>query len=151
MNGEAEIKRIISELLDSQLFCVLTTNLEGDKFPYSSLIAFLNTEDLKQIYFATSRNTTKFSNLISDPKICIFFDNRTNELGDVSRAITATVLGKVKEIDKNEEKDHVKDFIKKYPQLKKFVEDRRTAFCRIDVKKYVVVYNFHKVLRLEFD
>ena len=151
MNGEAETRRIITQLLDSQLFCVLTTNLEDSNFPYSSLVAFLSTEDLESIYFATSRKTTKFTNLVSDPKVCMFFDNRTNELEDVSNAVTATVLGDVEELEKESNKEILKLFVKKYPKLKEFVQDRRTAFLRINVNEYVVVHSFKKVLRLKFD
>ena len=150
MNDEAKTKTIIKNLLDSQLFCVLTTNLDESNFPYSSLIAFLNVDNLQQIFFATARETTKFTNLLSDSKVCIFFDNRTNEHEDVKNTISATVLGKVEEIKKEENKEILQKFIEKYPQLKVFANDRRTAFLRIDVKKYIVVYNFQKVLRLEF-
>lgn len=149
MVNETETKRIISDLLDSQLFCVLTTNLEDTSFPYSSLIAFLNSDDLKYIYFATSRKTTKFSNLLSDPKICMFFDNRSNELEDVSNAITATVLGKVEELDKEKNERILNQLIQKYPQLEDFVKSASTAFLRMDVEEYVVVHSFFKVLRLK--
>ena len=150
MNKESETKKIISGLLNSQLFCVLTTNLEDSNFPYSSLIAFLNSNDFKYIYFATSRKTTKFANLLSDPKVCMFFDNRTNELEDVTNTITATVLGKVEELDNNTNKNILQQFIQKYPQLKQFVEKSSTAFLRMIVDEYVVVHSFSKVLRLDF-
>ena len=113
MSSNSDIRKIVIELLDSQLFCVLTTNLEESNFPYSSLVAFLNSEDLESIYFVTSRNTTKFTNLISDPKVCIFFDNRTNELDDVSNAVTATVLGKVEELKKEDNNEILEKFIQK--------------------------------------
>ncbi|NPD89727.1 MAG: pyridoxamine 5'-phosphate oxidase family protein [Asgard group archaeon] len=148
MIEESDIKKIIRELLASQLFCVLTTNLAQSHFPYSSLVASLNSDDLKHIHFATSRKTTKFTNLLSDPKVCMFFDNRSNELEDVTKAVTATVLGKVEELDKETNKEILRRFIEKYPQLKDFVEKQSTAFLRIIVDEYIVVHNFHKTLRL---
>jgi nitroimidazol reductase NimA-like FMN-containing flavoprotein (pyridoxamine 5'-phosphate oxidase superfamily) len=150
MNNESGTRKIISGLLDSQLFCVLTTNLEDSNFPYSSLIAFLNSDDLKYIYFVTSRKTTKFTNLLSDPKVCMFFDNRTNKLEDVKNTITATVLGKVEELDYKTNKKILQQFIQKYPQLKQFAEKSSTAFLRMSVDEYVVVHSFSKVLRLDF-
>jgi len=150
MVNESEIKKIIGDLLESQLFCVLSTNLVESSFPYSSLVAFLNSDDFRYLYFATSRKTTKFTNLLSDPKICMFFDNRSNELEDVSNATTATVLGKVEEIDKEINKDILQLFIHKYPQLKEFVEEPSTAFVRMIIDEYVVVHSFRKVLRLDF-
>lgn len=150
MANESETKNVIKDLLESQLFCVLTTNLARSNFPYSSLVAFLDSDDLRYLYFATSRKTTKFTNLLSDPKICMFFDNRSNELEDVTNAITATVLGKVEELDKEINKDLLQLFIHKYPQLKEFVENPNTAFVRMIVDEYVVVHSFRKVLRLDF-
>jgi general stress protein 26 len=150
MENISETKKIIGDLLESQLFCVLTTNLAESNFPYSSLIAFLDSDDFKSLYFATSRKTTKFTNLLSDPKVCMFFDNRTNELDDVKNTITATVLGSVEELDKITKKNILEQFIQKYPQLKQFVKKSSTAFLRMIVDEYVVVHSFSKVLRLDF-
>lgn len=150
MNNELDVKDMIHSLLKSQLFCVLSTNLKEENYPYSSLIAFLDSDDFRYLYFATSRKTTKFTNLLSDPKVCMFFDNRSNDLEDVKNAITATVLGKVEELDKEINKDILHFFIQKYPQLKQFVEKSNTAFLRMIVDEYIVVYNFSKVLRLNF-
>ncbi len=149
MNKDSEVRKIISNLLESQLFCVLTTNLKDDNFPYSSLIAFLHSPNLHHIYFATSRKTTKFTNLLSDPKVCIFFDNRSNELDDVTNAVSATVLGQVEELNKKSETKTILEFIKKYPHLKEFIENTNTALLQIKVDEYVVVHSFEKVLRLK--
>ncbi|MFW9852627.1 MAG: pyridoxamine 5'-phosphate oxidase family protein, partial [Candidatus Thorarchaeota archaeon] len=127
MSTDLDTKMRINNLLESQLFCVLTTNLKDSNFPYSSLIAFFHTPDLKHIYFATSRKTTKFANLLSDPKVCIFFDNRSNELEDVIETVSATVLGKVEELNKEREIELISQFIDKYPQLKDFVQNIDTA------------------------
>jgi nitroimidazol reductase NimA-like FMN-containing flavoprotein (pyridoxamine 5'-phosphate oxidase superfamily) len=150
MANELETKKIIGDLLESQLFCVLSTNLAESNFPYSSLIAFLVSDDFRYLYFATSRKTTKFTNLLSDPKVCLFFDNRSNELEDVTNATTATVLGKVEELTEEVNKEILQLFIKKYPQLKEFVEKPSTAFMQMIVDEYVIVHSFHKVLRLDF-
>lgn len=151
MNENLDVRKMIHSLLESQLFCVLSTNLKEDNYPYSSLIAFLYSEDLKYIYFTTSRNTTKFTNLLSNPRVGIFFDNRSNNLKDVTGAITATVLGKAEELDKDKNKEIINDFKSKYPQLEEFLTMEYTAFLRIKVERYVVVYEFKKVLRLEMD
>jgi general stress protein 26 len=149
MNKDLENKKKIEGLLDSQLYCVLTTNLEHSNFPYSSLVAFLHSDNLKYIYFATSKNTTKFTNILSDPKVCLFFDNRSNELKDVTEAITATVLGKVEDRNKETDKECFSQFLDKYPQLTDFAKKSSTAFLRINVEEYIVVYSFQKVLRLK--
>ena len=102
-------------------------------------------------FFTTARNTTKFTNLLSDPRVGIFFDNRSNNLEDVTGAITATVLGKAEELDKEKNDEIIRNFNLKYPQLKEFLASDKTAFIRIKVERYVVVYEFKRVLRLEMN
>ncbi len=150
MSEDSEAREMIRNLLQSQLFCVLSTNLKEGNFPYSSLIAFLHSDDLSAIYFTTARNTTKFTNLLSDPRVGIFFDNRTNNLDDVQGAITATVLGKVEELDKENNKEIISEFKNKYPRLTEFIDSDKTAFLKIQIERYVIVYEFQKVLRLIF-
>lgn len=149
MENDTEVRKRIEDLLRTQLFCVLSTNMKEDNFPYSSLIAFLHSDDLAYIYFTTARNTTKFTNLLSDPRVGLFFDNRSNNLEDVTGAVTATVLGKVEELEKEKNSIIVESFNTKYPQLKEFLSSNKTAFLRIEVEKYVVVYEFKRVLRLD--
>lgn len=149
MEKERETKALIKELLNKQLFCVLSTKLREGNYPYSSLIGYQVSEDLKQFFFITSRNTTKFTNLLSEPNACIFVDNRSNHEEDVLNAKTVTILGIVEEIEKEPNKEIIEKFKLKYPQIKEFIDQPSTALLRFNVKQYIVVYEFQKVLRLE--
>ena len=149
MEDKDKTTQIIKNLLKEQLFSVLSTKMQEESTPYSSLIGYLYSDDLRHIYFVTSRNTTKFTNLLSDPVACIFVDNRSNHEDDVLKATTATILGDVEEIEKETFREITEQLEKKYPQLEEFINKENTALLRLNVKQYVVVFEFQKVLRLE--
>jgi hypothetical protein len=55
MEEIAEVWTIVRELLESQRLAVLST--QGQVQPYSNLVAFAATPDLKYLIFATARAT----------------------------------------------------------------------------------------------
>jgi len=67
---------IVRRLLDGQLLAVLGTHHAGA--PYTSLVAFAATEDLRSLLFATSRATRKWANLTDDARASMLIDSRTN-------------------------------------------------------------------------
>jgi heme iron utilization protein len=77
--------------LTSQPLAVLSTHQAGQ--PYSNLIAFAATPDLESIFFATTRATRKFANLMADPRVALLIDNRANQEADFAEAAALTVLG----------------------------------------------------------
>jgi len=54
-----KVKRDLKKLLQSQPLAVLATQSRGQ--PYASLIAFASSDDLKSLYFATTRATRKYA------------------------------------------------------------------------------------------
>ncbi len=69
---DAEMIKIIRELLVSQRLAVLSTQDHGQ--PYINLIAFAATDDLKYLYFATNRATRKYANLMADSRASLLID-----------------------------------------------------------------------------
>ena len=57
----------IRALLKSQRLAVLATSAEGH--PYTSLVAFAETEDLRQVLFASHGKTRKVANIQNDPRV----------------------------------------------------------------------------------
>ncbi len=58
MKKTAELKAFLKELFTSQRLAVLATQNKGE--PYGNLIAFMATDDLKHVLFATTRATRKY-------------------------------------------------------------------------------------------
>src|SRR4030042_1360697 len=93
-----ETKReILIRLLDSQTTGVLAT--ESEHQPYANLVAFSFTDDLKRIIFATPDKTTKYRNLIKNPRVSLIIDSRKNDPEDFSGSMAVTAVGRVKELN----------------------------------------------------
>jgi general stress protein 26 len=145
---EHELKERLNELFSDQRLAVLSSNLNDQ--PYPSLIAFAHTDDLKYLYFATLRNSIKYSNIKDNPKISMLVDNRGNSPSDISEAIAVSVFGFAKETD-CEDQDCHDIYLRKHPYLKEFISMPDCALIKIKVEKFKLVSNFQDVETLQMD
>jgi len=136
MKEKQQIKKILSGLFTSQKLAVLATHQKGQ--PYGSLVAFAAASDLKNLVFATTRATRKFSNLKTDPQVSLVLDNRSNRVVDFRKAVAATALGKERE-------KLAAMYLAKHPHLKDFVNSPTCALVRVRVEVYYVVWRFQNV------
>jgi nitroimidazol reductase NimA-like FMN-containing flavoprotein (pyridoxamine 5'-phosphate oxidase superfamily) len=146
MIDAVEMQKIVQELLNSQRLAVLAT-LMSDQFgrPYSNLIAFAATDDLKEILFATTRATRKFTNLTKDPRVSLLIDNRSNQETDFGEASAVTVLGTAMEVLGPERDGYLQLFLKKHPYLEEFVSAPTCALILVKVEKFIMVTQFQEV------
>ncbi|GJQ59421.1 MAG: pyridoxamine 5'-phosphate oxidase family protein [Candidatus Scalindua sp. AMX11] len=146
MKDISQLKTTIKELFDTQRLAVLSTN-DKDR-PYSNLVAFSASEDLKTLVFATTRSTRKYSNLTTESRVSLLIDNRSNTVSDFIQAIAITATGTATEV-KGEEKDHLlKHYLVKHGTLKDFVQSPTCALLKIMVDAYYVVNRFQNVQEL---
>lgn len=143
------LKNKIKLLLEQQELAVLSTLNAEFQQPYLNIVAFYNSHDLKKIFFATPKNTTKYKNLIINPKVSILIDNRKNDGSDIGVSSAITIMGNSYEITDNNDKN-IQNFISKYPQLDFFFKTPSTAFICVYVKKYILVDKFQDVTELNF-
>jgi heme iron utilization protein len=146
MHDIHQLKETIKGILDSQKLAVLATQDNGK--PYGSLVAFAATADLKTILFATTRASRKYANLLSDARVAMVIDTRTNQIADFSDASAVTVLGEVEEVTGHEQQEFLTIYLDKHPYLKEFAESPTTALLRVKVKTYVMVSRFQNVQEL---
>ncbi|HHO75373.1 MAG TPA: pyridoxamine 5'-phosphate oxidase family protein [Deltaproteobacteria bacterium] len=137
----------LHELFFTQPLAVLSTT--GNSQPYCSLIAFAITDDLKDMIFATSRSTRKYTNIKSNARVSLLIDNRSNEVSDFHNAMAVTATGEVTEISEQEEPDCLRIYLKKHPHLEEFVMSPTSALMRVEVGKYYVVRRFQNVMVLQ--
>ena len=74
------LKHSIQEILNNQYLSVLATNTGNS--PYTSLVGFMASQDLKEIYFATFINTRKYHNITKHSQVSLLIDSRTNRGGE---------------------------------------------------------------------
>ena len=143
MIDTAEAKEIVQNLLNTQRLAVLSTQMSGR--PYSSLIAFAATADIKNIFFATTRATRKYANLKIEPRVSLLIDDRSNQEIDFSDASAVTVLGTTEELLGPERELYLQIYLRQHPYLEEFVSAPTCALIRVKVEKYIMVTRFQEV------
>jgi heme iron utilization protein len=146
MTDRGQLQQRLKELLSSQKLAVLATQQGGQ--PYTSLVAFAASDDLKELFFATPRATRKFAYLQSNSRVALLIDSRSNQDEDIHRAIAATVLGTAAEVPPGERGQVLKRYLAKHPHLEEFAQSPSTAAIRVAVEVYYVVSRFQEVMEL---
>jgi len=140
---EADQTRL-RHLLETQKYAVLATDNHGQ--PYTSLMAYSITDDLRTFILMTERGRLKYENLMSNPRVAIMIDNRENLGSDLDAAIAVTAQGVAEEISADG-RDAARAFcLARHPALQSFAESPSCAFIRIQVTSYVIVRQFQDVI-----
>jgi len=126
---------LVRKVVDSQYFAVLGSDDKGQ--PYTSLVAFAASPDLKYLVFITNRNTRKYRNIIQNSHVCLLIDNRANSSSDINKAIAVTALGSAHEEAGRESKLY-SIFVQRHPYLNKFASDRDSVVIAVAVSEYIV-------------
>ncbi len=146
MEDARKLKRVVKNLLDSQRLGVLATYGEGQ--PYTSLVAFAATSDLKYLVFATTRATRKYANVSAESRVAMLVDNRSNQDSDFHGAIAVTALGNAEEAKESERDRFLRLYLAKHPYLEEFVNSPTCALLKVSVQKYYMASRFQNVTEL---
>ena len=131
-----ETKDLLRQIMETQRFAVLATL--NNQQPYSNLLAFAVSRDLRQIIFATERGTQKYRNIISNDKVALLIDNRSNNQSDFTEAVAITALGVASELRGDRSKKLVQSYLDRHPSLGEFLQRPDTAIIRVTVADYVL-------------
>jgi heme iron utilization protein len=138
-----EIQKIVTSLLESQKFGVLSTISEKN-CPHNTLIAFFNV-DPWNLVFATPKSTRKYLHIVQNNRVAFLFDNRKNKTEDLGTAISVEAQGSVISLNQKERSQLKRHFLKKHPYLTEFLHSPNVAMLKIQVKRYTVVQQFQSV------
>jgi heme iron utilization protein len=139
----------IGKLFSVTSLAVLATDHGGT--PYTSLVAFISSENLREILFATSRDTRKYRYLQENKQVALLVDNRSNAAADFRDAVALTIQGRATELASEERDNSLALYIEMLPQLAEFVRFPSTALFRVAVSSYSLVEEFEKVSEFRFD
>ena len=142
-SSEEEIFQSIESLLRSQHLAVLAT--QGNEYPYCTLVAYAISEDLREIIFATLRDTRKYRNIKKTPSVSLLIDSRTNQVNDFKDVEACTVVGSAEEISDELKSGYLRGYLEKHPSLEGFAKAPDCALMKIQVAKYILVQHFQNV------
>lgn len=140
------VEETIRTLFKTQKLAVLSTHDSGQ--PYASLVAFVASEDLRYLYFATARTTRKYHNLDIDPRVAMLMDSRSNLDSDIHTAIAVTATGTAAEVLEQDKDDRVELYLSRHPYLQDFIRAESCALIQVAVKTYYLVTRFQQVMEL---
>ena len=142
MQESSPLQGLLRELLASQKFAALATE-DGGK-PHNCLVAFATTDDLRHLLFTTSRDTSKYRNIVAESRVAILIDSRSNQDSDVRNAVAVTATGRAKEA-KGKERDRLLGiYLAKHPQLEDFTNASENALVKVEIANYEIS-TFHNV------
>ncbi|MDD4363062.1 MAG: pyridoxamine 5'-phosphate oxidase family protein [Atribacterota bacterium] len=143
-NSKLQLREKITDLLSNQKLAVLATR--GKKQPHGSLVAFAYSKDLQFIIFATAKDTIKYDNIQKYPLISLLVDNRKNNLKNFEDAVALTIIAKGETVGKQPFSEL---YLARFPDLREFLEDPRTALILLKVQKYIYVQRFNEIQNLK--
>ncbi len=139
-----DVQKLVRYTLEAQNLGVLATLDKTN--PYENLVAFVSSKDLKSIVFSTAVYTRKYANLSKHPQVSFLVDTRSNSEKDFHECVAVTALGKAAEVQKEQQSTLLRQYLKKHPYLEDFVRSPSCRLFRIQVRKYIVVAEFQKVV-----
>jgi heme iron utilization protein len=142
MHGDT-LKTRIDRLFNAQLQGVLATQQQEQ--PYTSLMAFAHTPDLRYLVFATYRDTQKHTNLLLNSAVSLLIDDRSNDPADYQHAVAISVCGCAQAVPDDERVAFLAIFLAKHPTLRDFVSAPDCVLLRVAVSCYRVVSQFQAV------
>lgn len=148
MHSDA-LREQIDHMFSLQLQGVLATQQHAQ--PYTSLMAFAHTTDLRFLIFATLRDTQKHANLLLNSAVSFLIDDRSNDPADYQRAVAISVCGFAQAIPDDEHAGFLAIFLARHPTLRAFVTSPDCALLRVEVSCYRVVSQFQAVDLLPID
>lgn len=141
--SEKEMQDKIPLLLSQQQLAVLSTQRNGQ--PYSSLMAFAHTPDLKKLLVVTGQATRKHQNILLESRVSLLVDNRSNAEEDFHKALALTIVGTAREVGSDDWSEYSQIYLAKHPYLDSFLAAPTTSFFQITVDYYLLVSQFQNV------
>lgn len=144
MTDDAAMRRRLRALFDSQRYAVLATDDCGQ--PFTSLMAFAATDDLRSLVILSDRNTRKFINLAANRRVALLIDDRGNKTTDTQQSIAVTVLGQAFEADAENGSTLAQLFLGRHPGLADFAATPDCVVVRVEVGMYLLVQQFEHTI-----
>ena len=142
--GTVSVRERLGFIDRTRPHAVLATDAEGH--PYTSLIAYALTPDMKGLLFVTPKSTRKYRNILKNNRVSLLIDTRSNTEKDYMGAESVTILGNAGPVRKGRKWSKLAGiFLAKHPVLKKVMLSQETALIMVEITQCIHVTNFQSV------
>ena len=148
MDDPPATRGLLERVFTAQRFAVLATM--RDQQPCGNLIAFAVSDDLRHIIFATSRKTQKYRNMLSNNRVALLVDTRSNDQSDLVDALAITALGTAGDLAGDERDRLVGSYLAKHPSLGEFLHRPDVSVIKVLVTDYILA-RFDGAERIRID
>lgn len=142
-SGMQEGGAVVWRVCALERYAVLAT-VSNDQ-PYTSLMAFAATRDLRSLVLVTRRDSHKHENLAENAKAALLIENCTNDPSDTQDAVAITAIGEIEEAIGEERQQLLELFLTKHPYLADFAAGFGVAVLQMLVSRYQIVSQFETV------
>lgn len=140
----ALIQTRLRQLFAEQPYAVLCT--QGGGQPYGSLVAFVASDDLRHIVFATPSTTRKFRLLCECNRVALVIDSRSQGSADIMALEAVTATGQAQEMkSRAESAPWERLLVGRHPDLESFVLAPSSALFVVEISRYLHVARFQEV------
>ncbi|EPR37533.1 pyridoxamine 5-phosphate oxidase-related FMN-binding protein [Desulfovibrio sp. X2] len=106
----------IRTLILSNDTCALAT--ASDNQPHCSLMSYLPSADVGELYLLTSRSTKKYRNCLRNPSVSLLIDTRSRNANSAWAVSALTLEGESRQPATNEERERIKqEMVERLPHL----------------------------------
>ena len=142
-----QLQSKIHRLLNQQLQCVLAT-ING-ACPMQHMMAYSFSPDLSRIYLATYKNTRKFSNMVSNPIVSVFWDNRSGSVQDHLDGYSLTANGHATLLADNDQSRAREAILSRNATLKDLLNHPDCRLFEVVVDEYQWTTGYNQVFRFK--
>jgi len=143
------IKEYVQKVILANRFAVLAT--ENESQPHASLIAVTPVDGFKKLIFATYRSTRKYTNLKSNGKVAILFENRSIKSLGQQETTVLTAYGQAEEVSADNYEAAMVEHLLIHPELKAFLLSIDCALFLVKVDAYQLVRGIEDVIWCSID
>ncbi len=137
MNEQTTTREWIERALSANRLAVLATERDGQ--PHASLVAITPVGSLRQLVFATYRNTRKFGNLAANGRVAILMQGTGIEGSGLDAGIALTATGQACETMGLQRDLLAGTHLRRHPDLAGFLGSKECAVFCVSVESYQVV------------
>ena len=146
MELNSEVKKRIDKVLASQGIAVLGTSKDDE--PYSSLVGFVVTENLRELVFATMRERLKYRNMVANPRVTLMIDDRHEQKDVFNETTSITIVGSAADVKGEKRVKYASLLVSRHPILNDFVSSPDCALMVVTIDKIYIVSDFESVVKI---